>query len=146
VAEAVAVAKARADNNQQRAVKTTTVAIAVGKRRQARGEKRRGRRGRRGGAWQRRQRRWRQGALVYLEDGGSGGSGRGGGGGGKSEVDVNSLTIESKNMHEFFRGEGSTYTNWRHFGANKSDASSECPNIRVPMFGVQTTEFYLCQK
>jgi hypothetical protein len=29
-----------------------------------------------------------------------------------------------------FRGEGSTYTNWQQFGANKRDASSECPNIR----------------
>ena len=38
-----------------------------------------------------------EGALVYLEDGDSSG------GGGGSEVDVNSLTIESKNMHEYFR-------------------------------------------
>jgi len=35
--------------------------------------------------------------------------------------------------------------NWQQFGANKSDASSECPNIQVPMFGVQT-EFYLCHR
>ncbi len=80
-----------------------------------------------------------------MEDGGGGGGGRGGGGGSGSEVDVNSLTIESKNMHESFRGEGSTYTNWHHFGANKSNASSKCPNIQVPMFGVQT-EFYLCRR
>ncbi len=45
----MAVAKGRADNNQQRAVKTKTAAIAVGKRCQARGEKRRGGRGQRGG-------------------------------------------------------------------------------------------------
>jgi hypothetical protein len=43
---------------------------------------------------------------------------------------VAALTIESENMHEYFRGEGSTYTNWQQFGAYKSDASSECPNIR----------------
>ncbi len=42
------------------------------------------------------------------------------------------------NMHKSFRGEGSTYTNWRQFGAHKSNASSECPNIWVPIFGVQT--------
>ena len=53
------------------------------------------------------------------------------------------ISIESKNMHEYFRGEGSTYTIWRQFGANKSVVSSECPNIWVPMFGHQT-EFYLC--
>ncbi len=41
----MAVAKVRADNNQQRAVKTTTAVIAVGKRRQARGEKSGGRQG-----------------------------------------------------------------------------------------------------
>ena len=35
-------------------------------------------------------------------------------------------------MHVYFKGEGSTYTIWRQFGANKSDVSSECPNIRVP--------------
>ena len=35
-AEAAAVAMARADNNQQRAVKTVAAAIKVGKRRQAR--------------------------------------------------------------------------------------------------------------
>ncbi len=145
MAEAAAEAKARADNNQQRAVKMTTAAIAVGKRCQAREEKRLGWRGQQRGAWRRRRRWWRQGALVYLEDGGSGGGGRDGGGGGGSKVDVNSLTNESKNMHESFMGEGSTYTNWRHFGANKSDASSECPNIRVPMFGIQT-EFYLCRR
>ena len=44
-AEVVAVATARADNNQQRAAKTVVAAIAVGKRCQARGEKRRCRRG-----------------------------------------------------------------------------------------------------
>ncbi len=38
VAEVAAVAMARADNNQQREVKTVMAAIAVGKRRQARGE------------------------------------------------------------------------------------------------------------
>jgi hypothetical protein len=42
-------------------------------------------------------------------------------------------------------GEGSTYTNWytnwRQFGAQVSDASSECSNISwVPMFGVQTVK------
>ncbi len=46
---------------------------------------------------------WFEGAFVYLEDGG-GGSGGGGGGGGsggsRSEVTVNSLIIESKNMHK----------------------------------------------
>jgi hypothetical protein len=31
-----------------------------------------------------------------------------------------------------------TCTIWRQFGANKSDASSDCLNIRVPMFGIQT--------
>ena len=35
---------------------------------------------------------------------------------------------------------GSTYTNWRQFGAHKSDASSKCPNIWVPMFGIQTVK------
>jgi hypothetical protein len=40
-AEAVAVAMARADINQQRAAKMVAAAIAVGKRHQARGEKRR---------------------------------------------------------------------------------------------------------
>ena len=59
-AEVAAVAKARADNNQQSAVKTRTAAIAVGKRRQARGEKRWGQRGPRGGAWRRRRLRWRR--------------------------------------------------------------------------------------
>ena len=54
-------ATARADNNQQRAAKTAAAAIAVGKRRQARGEKR--------GRWRGRRR------------GGSGGGGRGGSGG-----------------------------------------------------------------
>jgi hypothetical protein len=39
-AEAVALATAGADNNQQRAAKTAAAVIAVGKRRQARGEKR----------------------------------------------------------------------------------------------------------
>ena len=39
-AEAAAVATAGADNNQQRALKTAAAAIAVGKRRQTRGEKR----------------------------------------------------------------------------------------------------------
>jgi hypothetical protein len=39
-AEVAAVATVRADNNQQRAVKTAAAAIAVGKRCQARGEKR----------------------------------------------------------------------------------------------------------
>ena len=43
-------------------------------------------------------------------------------------------------MHESFKGEGSMYTNWRLFGAKQSDASSECPNIRVPIFGVQTSK------
>jgi hypothetical protein len=38
-AEAAAVATAGADNNQQSAVKMASAAIAVGKRRQARGEK-----------------------------------------------------------------------------------------------------------
>jgi hypothetical protein len=50
-AEAASVATTRADNNQQRAAKTATAAIAVGKRRQARGEKQRGRQGRRQGRW-----------------------------------------------------------------------------------------------
>jgi hypothetical protein len=40
------------------------------------------------------------------------------------------LPIKSENMHEYFRGECSTYTNWQQFGANKSDAFSECPNIQ----------------
>jgi hypothetical protein len=59
-AEAAAVATAKADNNQQRAAKTAATAIAVGKRRQARGEKR-GRR-RRGGRrrWRPRLQRWQQ--------------------------------------------------------------------------------------
>ena len=49
VADAAEVATAVADNNQQRAAKTVTAEIAVGKRRQARGEKRwQGRRRRRG--------------------------------------------------------------------------------------------------
>ena len=34
---------------------------------------------------------------------------------------------------------------WRQFGANKSDASSECVSGEVPMFGVQT-DFYLCRR
>ena len=43
--EAVAVATARADNNQQRAEKMAAAVIEVGKRQQARGERRRWRRG-----------------------------------------------------------------------------------------------------
>jgi hypothetical protein len=39
-----------------------------------------------------------------------------------------------------YAGKGSTYTHWRQFGANKSDVSSECSNIWVPMFGVQTSK------
>jgi hypothetical protein len=39
-----------------------------------------------------------------------------------------------------YAGKGSTYTHWQQFGANKSDASSECTNTRVPMFGVQTVK------
>ncbi len=109
--DAAAVATPGADNNKQREAKIPAAAMAVGKRRPARGEKRRRRRGRR-----RRQ-------LVGRGRDSSGGSGGDGG----SEV---SLTIESENMHEYFRGEGSTFTNWRQFGANKSDASRECPNIR----------------
>ena len=35
-----------------------------------------------------------------MEDGGGGSGGGGGGGGSRSEVTVNSLTIESKNMHK----------------------------------------------
>ena len=53
-AEVAAVAMVRADNNQQRAAKTVVAAIAVGKRRQARGEKWgwwRGRRQGGGGRW-----------------------------------------------------------------------------------------------
>ena len=56
-------ATARADNNQQGAAKTAAAAVAVGKRRQARGEKR--------GRWRRRRRR----------GGGGGRGGRGGSGG-----------------------------------------------------------------
>ncbi len=58
-AEAVAVAKVRADINQQRAAKTTTAAIAVGKRRQARREKHQGRQGWRRGPLRRRRWPWR---------------------------------------------------------------------------------------
>ena len=61
---------------------------------------------------------------------------------------------QKRNMQEYFRNEGSTYTkwygegstytnwyaNWRQFCAQVSDASSECPNIRVPMFCVQTVK------
>lgn len=57
---------------------------------------------------------------------------------------------QKRNMQEYFRnegstytkwyGEGSTYSHWRQFGANKSDASSECSNIRLPMFCVQTVK------
>ena len=73
-AEAVAVATARADNNQQRAAKTAAAAIAVGKRCQARGEKQ--------GWW-----RWQR------RGGGRGGGCRGGSGGsngrwGRPEVRV----------------------------------------------------------
>ncbi len=39
-----------------------------------------------------------------------------------------------------FQQIGSTYTNWRQFGTQVSDASSECPNTRIPMFGVQTVK------
>ncbi len=47
--EAMAVSTARADNNQQRAAKMAAAVMAVGERRQARGEKRQGQRGGRGG-------------------------------------------------------------------------------------------------
>ena len=61
-AEAVAVATARADINQQRAVKLVAAVIAVGKRRKARGEKHwRSRRW--GGGWRRRlqgRQRWQR--------------------------------------------------------------------------------------
>ena len=84
------------------------VAIAVGKRRQPRGEK----------WWQRRGRQQLvgagTGAAVVIA---------------ASEARFLSLS-ESENMHAFFfRGEGSTYTNWQQFGAIQSDASSNCPNI-----------------
>ncbi len=43
-------------------------------------------------------------------------------------------------------GEGSTYTkwytNWRQFGAQVRDASSECSNIRVRVRSVQTVNFW----
>ena len=58
---------------------------------------------------------------------------------------LNSLTIESENIHESFSSEGPTYTIWQQFGTNNSDASSESPNIRVPIFGIQP-EFYLFRR
>ena len=106
-AEAAAVAMARADINQQRAAKTAVAAIAVGKRRQARGEKRgRWRGGRRRQGWQGWQRwqRWQQWPVREARG-------------------------ESGDW-------GSTYTTWRLFGTHKSDASSECVSGEVPMFGV----------
>ena len=74
--------------------------------------------------------------------GGVGGSDGGGGGGGSDgsglrpemrvEIGVTRMQVRAPHIH------------WQQFfGANKSDASSECPNIWVPMFGIQT-EFYLC--
>ena len=101
-AEATAVATARADNNQQRAAKMMVAAIAVGKRRQARGEKRgRWRQGRQG------RQRWQRWPVCRW------GEARG----------------ESDDW-------GSTYTTWRHVGAHKNNASSECVSGEVPMFGV----------
>ena len=47
---------------------------------------------------------------------------------------------QKRNMQEYFRNAGSTYINWQQFGAQVSDASSECPNTRVPIFGVQTVK------
>jgi hypothetical protein len=67
-----------------------------------------------------------------LEDGGGGKIG--GGGSGRKVIS----NYQIYNMHESFRGEGFTYTNWQQFGAHKNSASRECPNIRVPMFGDQT--------
>ncbi len=57
-AEVATVAKVRADNNQKSAAKTVMAVIAVGKRRQARGEKRWRQRGWQRGPWRRRQ--WRR--------------------------------------------------------------------------------------
>ena len=72
-AEVAAVATVRADNNQQRAVKTAAAAIAVGKRCQARGEKRGQRR------------RERQQRRQGCGNGGRSGGGGGGSGGGGSD-------------------------------------------------------------
>jgi len=47
---------------------------------------------------------------------------------------------ESGDWGYTYAGKSSTYTHWRQLGANKSDASSECSNIRVSMFGVQTSK------
>ncbi len=47
---------------------------------------------------------------------------------------------QKRNMQEYFRNEGSMYTNWQQFGAQVSDASSKCPNIRVPMLCIQTVK------
>ena len=89
VAEAVAVATVGADNNQQRAAKMTAAAIAVGKRRQARGEKR--------GQWRG---RWR---------GGGGGGGRRSSSGGRD-----GWWGEARGDSG---GWGSTYTTLQLFGA-----------------------------
>jgi hypothetical protein len=67
--------------------------------------------------------------------GGSDGGGGGGGGGGSNggglrpevRVEIGVTHMQVKVPHV------------------QSNASSKCPNIRVPMFGVQT-EFYLCRR
>ena len=105
-AESVAVATTRADNNQQRAANTAAAAIAVGRRHQARGEKRGRWRWRRGGRGQRRRQgrqRWQRWPV---------------GGGRNKSGDW-----------------GSMYTTWQLFGAHNSDASSKCVSGEVPMFG-----------
>ncbi len=76
-----------------------------------------------------------EGGLFYFKDGGGGGMG-----GGCYGREVISHSIKSKKCMSILGVQGSTNTNWRQFGEQVSDASSECPNTRVPMFGVQTVK------
>jgi hypothetical protein len=91
-----------------------------------------------------------EGDLFYFKDGGGGG---GNGGEGVSEAREYPTLSKAKYARVFWGegstytewyGEGSTYTkwytNWRQFGTQVSDASSECPNIRVPMRSIQTVK------
>ena len=76
-----------------------------------------------------------EGGLFYFEDGGGGRMG--GGCFGSKEI---SHSIKSKICTSILGVEGSTYTNWRQFGAKVSDESSKCSNTWVPMFGAQTVK------
>ena len=73
--------------------------------------------------------------MIFLEESCGGGSDGGDGGGGSDGGGLMKPMVRLE-----IGGKGSTYTHWRQFGANKIDASSECSNIWVPMFVVQTSK------